>query len=867
MSYREKEKDLREWLAECPCDPSFTRDEWVKVGMGLKAEGYEVEDWMEWSRPDTERYSEKVCRDTWKGFNGKGIRSGTVITILREHGATGPNWSNAAQTPRRTTRKKVTRPGANGSPEQDSANELLIKAANENLQKNPEAQDLVRKYLATHIGITPEEAALRGLGVCTPALLNSRSDLNALKGRYGHNTWLTLPAQGARGYFVSRLVPGSEHDGWEGWTNAEYKAHGFSVKAMNPAGIKRPAITNPGALKDAERDGRALFVVEGIQDQLAIAAHGFKATATLGTDYKQAAVKALGTFKGGIVIMFDNDESGRKAGEKLAEQLEDTNTPCIVFAWQDTQKKDPGEWNGSDPDALSKALSEAEKEALKQAAAFALKPAKAENKEGRKRDWRAPVLIGDIESWLKRTVGKNGLAFNVATQEVCVDHKLPWDGSIRVAPRVFDWEVDGGLTLRELQNSFNKNIADANFRAAIRNVAMLNAFDPVKTAIRGLPKVEYRKDGSTHFAENDGTSWTVGPLYTEEDLKDLGEVKPNGEGGFEVKFNGASPTKEEWFALPRVAGFVLWKVLKADLTPLTFYSELTHLIGVIARGLHHGCNYQYALIVQGKQGIGKDAYLGATAIDPNRFCYDGNFENALKNAEDEMSQAAGNLIYRLQEIAASNGKGNVNKFKSFVSKDEDTINIKYVPRRTVPRSYVIASSSNDFDLLNDPTGNRRFLIIECRETKNLNDGYGYENLLRLVRGSLAEIYSMHEKTGWEAYKAMLEVPYFIRTAIEKQAARFSVIDPVSEKINGWLDENSPELVCVEQAATESGAYEDKYWNYHKDREGRTVSNILNRHPAYEYMRDKRTTAIKRWETGKSYGKVHYWQLKAEYRPN
>ena len=62
---------------------------------------------------------------------------------------------------------------------------------------------------------------------------------------------------------------------------------------------------------------------------------------------------------------------------------------------------------------------------------------------------------------------------------------------------------------------------------------------------------------------------------------------------------------------------------------------------------------------------------------------------------------------------------------------------------------------------------------------------------------------MHEKMGWEAYKAMLEVPYFIRTAIEKQAARFSVIDPVSEKINGWLDESSPELVCVEQAATEA----------------------------------------------------------------
>ena len=102
--------------------------------------------------------------------------------------------------------------------------------------------------------------------------------------------------------------------------------------------------------------------------------------------------------------------------------------------------------------------------------------------------------------------------------------------------------------------------------------------------------------------------------------------------------------------MPRVAGFVLWHVLKADLTPLTFYSECIHLCGVIARGLHHGCNYQFMLALQGNQGIGKDTYIASTSIDPDKFLSSGNTSKAIRTPEDEAVKSAGKLVHNFHEF-------------------------------------------------------------------------------------------------------------------------------------------------------------------------------------------------------------------------
>ena len=56
-------------LSQLPC-AEMTHEEWVRVGMALKAEGYDVSVWDEWSSHDTARYHKGECARRWDSFHG-----------------------------------------------------------------------------------------------------------------------------------------------------------------------------------------------------------------------------------------------------------------------------------------------------------------------------------------------------------------------------------------------------------------------------------------------------------------------------------------------------------------------------------------------------------------------------------------------------------------------------------------------------------------------------------------------------------------------------------------------------------------------------------------------------------------------------
>lgn len=68
-------------------DPAaLTYEEWLQIGMALKADGFACSDWDEWSRRDSTRYHKNECERKWNGFTGSGITCGTVVQIAKEHG-------------------------------------------------------------------------------------------------------------------------------------------------------------------------------------------------------------------------------------------------------------------------------------------------------------------------------------------------------------------------------------------------------------------------------------------------------------------------------------------------------------------------------------------------------------------------------------------------------------------------------------------------------------------------------------------------------------------------------------------------------------------------------------------------------------
>ena len=70
-------------------DPSeLSYQEWVDVGMALKAEGLPCSAWDEWSRADR-RYHPGECERKWESFQGSGVTAGTVVKMAKDRG-----WSS-----------------------------------------------------------------------------------------------------------------------------------------------------------------------------------------------------------------------------------------------------------------------------------------------------------------------------------------------------------------------------------------------------------------------------------------------------------------------------------------------------------------------------------------------------------------------------------------------------------------------------------------------------------------------------------------------------------------------------------------------------------------------------------------------------
>lgn len=66
---------------------SLSYQEWVNVGMALKAEGYDCSVWDDWSRND-KRYKAGECERKWRSFNGssKPITGATIVQMAKDNG-------------------------------------------------------------------------------------------------------------------------------------------------------------------------------------------------------------------------------------------------------------------------------------------------------------------------------------------------------------------------------------------------------------------------------------------------------------------------------------------------------------------------------------------------------------------------------------------------------------------------------------------------------------------------------------------------------------------------------------------------------------------------------------------------------------
>lgn len=90
--------------------PPEDYDEWIKCGMALKQEGYDVSDWDAWSRGSS-KYKEGQCEDKWRSFNVRqgGVTGAYIVDLAKKYGYIPPRERVKAATPTQpTTSNTVT---------------------------------------------------------------------------------------------------------------------------------------------------------------------------------------------------------------------------------------------------------------------------------------------------------------------------------------------------------------------------------------------------------------------------------------------------------------------------------------------------------------------------------------------------------------------------------------------------------------------------------------------------------------------------------------------------------------------------------------------------------------------------------------
>ncbi|MBL1199897.1 MAG: DUF3854 domain-containing protein [Nostoc sp. GBBB01] len=135
------------------------------------------------------------------------------------------------------------------------------------------------------------------------------------------------------------------------------------------------------------------------------------------------------------------------------------------------------------------------------------------------------------------------------------------------------------------------------------------------------------------------------------------------------------------------------------------------LISAVARARRPGCKVDTALILVGAQGLNKSSFW--------RELFGGDwFTDELSdgNERDELMKLHQFWGLEIPEIEHMYKRKDISSIKKFMSSSVDAFRAPYAREvKEHPRACVLVGTSNETELLNDPTGNRRFWIIPVLE--------------------------------------------------------------------------------------------------------------------------------------------------------
>ena len=173
----------------------------------------------------------------------------------------------------------------------------------------------------------------------------------------------------------------------------------------------------------------------------------------------------------------------------------------------------------------------------------------------------------------------------------------------------------------------------------------------------------------------------------------------------------------EWDGEPRLDS-LLHDYLGSSDDELTRAMTRKHLVAAVARIMRPGTKYDYVLTLIGPEGVGKSTIIRALGGE----WFSDSFSAANIGDKEAMAQLRSAWLFELAELKDYK-RSDVEAFKAFVSKNEDTFRAAYArTTETHPRQCVFFATTNENDFLKGDTGNRRFWPVDIgvdKPTKNV----------------------------------------------------------------------------------------------------------------------------------------------------
>lgn len=174
----------------------------------------------------------------------------------------------------------------------------------------------------------------------------------------------------------------------------------------------------------------------------------------------------------------------------------------------------------------------------------------------------------------------------------------------------------------------------------------------------------------------------------------------------------------EWDGVPRIDTW-LSDYGGVEPSPLVSVYAAKTLLSGVARAFQPGCKVDSMLLIQGPQRCGKSTIVRMLAKDGEWFT---DTPIDVKNHKDAAERISGPWIVEWGEMTAIR-KADINAVKAFISAQVDRYRRSYGREmEDHPRSCIFIGTANDYSLLNDPTGSRRFMGVSVTQRTDL-DGF------------------------------------------------------------------------------------------------------------------------------------------------